>query len=288
MFIKILPSVFLLYTLPLLAQNHAATGVVIQANPETHTLVVSCSEIPGYMAAMEMPFKVRAVHALLALKPGMQIHFDIVTADHSLYADHITVQAPENFESESMQAGSLTALSSAVHSTATAKPVKVGEPVPDFALTDQSGNEIHLSQFRDKVVVLTFGYSRCPNPDYCLRLSNNLSAVERRFKDHAGRDLILLTIAIDPEHDRGETLATYAEAFQADPQKWHFLTGSVAEVHQVANLFGMNFWREDGLLTHSLHTVMINGKGELSTNLEGNRFTAQQLGDLVEAQLNTP
>jgi len=63
-----------------------------------------------------------------------------------------------------MQAGGLTAISSALNPGQAATVVKVGEPVPDFTLTDQSGEQIHLSQFRNKVVALTFGYSRYPIP----------------------------------------------------------------------------------------------------------------------------
>jgi cytochrome oxidase Cu insertion factor (SCO1/SenC/PrrC family) len=68
--------------------------------------------------------------------------------------------------------------------------------------------------------------------------------------------------------------------------KWHFLSGSKPEVKHVASLFGMDFWRDEGLLTHSLHTVIIDPSGQLAVNLEGNSFTARQVGDLVESQLD--
>ncbi len=44
----------------------------------------------------------------------------------------------------------------------------------------------------------------------------------------------------------------------------------------------MNFWSDDGFVTHSLHTVILDRKGELAVNLEGNAFTAEELGDLVQ------
>jgi protein SCO1/2 len=50
-------------------------------------------------------------------------------------------------------------------------------------------------------------------------------------------------------------------------------------------MFGVNFWPDEGLLTHSLHTAVIDRDGKLVANLEGNQFTAVQLGDLVEATL---
>jgi protein SCO1 len=281
-----LAFIFILSAISLLAETHADTGLVVETNAKTHSLLVSCAEVPGYMAPMEMWFKVRLPADIETLKPGMQIRFNIVTSGHDLYAEQIQQQASENFESEPMQAGGLTAISSALNLGQAATLVKVGEPVPDFTLTDQSGEQIHLSQFRNKVVALTFGYSRCPNPNYCRRLSNNLAGVERRFASRAGSDLILLTIDIDPEHDNGKTLSDYAQVWHADPSKWHFLSGSKPEVKQAAALFGMDFWRDEGLLTHSLHTVIIDRKGQLAVNLEGNNFTVRQIGDLVESQLD--
>jgi protein SCO1/2 len=268
------------------AEEHSARGIVLEV-PATHrSLVVSCEAIPGYMDAMEMPFAVRDPKLLAALKPGMAVRFTIVARGKVLYAENIQPAGTENFESEPMEAGALTALHSVLDPSAAEKIVAVGQQVPDFALRDQAQKEIHLSQFQGKVVALTFGYSRCPNPNYCFRLSNNLAHVERRFHEKAGRDLVLLTIAIDPEHDRGEALTEYANTWKADPEAWHFLTGSVAEVKQVAGMFGMNFWSSEGLLTHSLHTVIIDRKGQLAVNLEGNQFTAKQLGDLVQSVMN--
>ena len=78
----------------------------------------------------------------------------------------------------------------------------------------------------------------------------------------------------------------HAAAFHADPAVWHFLTGPLPEIKQVTGMFGMNFWRDEGLLTHSLHTVIIGREGNLVANLEGNQFTAQQLGDLVKTEMN--
>jgi hypothetical protein len=45
-------------------------------------------------------------------------------------------------------------------------------------------------------------FSRCPNPNYCFRLSDNLSPIERRFHNDAGCDLVFLTIVIDADLDQ--------------------------------------------------------------------------------------
>jgi protein SCO1/2 len=268
------------------AQEHAARGIVLAAVPSARSVTISCEAIPGYMAAMEMPFAVRDASELTGLTPGTAVSFTIVENGKQLLAEKIEVRGTANLESEPLQAGQLTALHRALNPAAAATVLAVGQPVPDFALTDQAGRRIRLSQLQGKAVALTFGYSRCPNPDYCFRLSNNLARVERRFHDRAGRDFVLLTIAIDPEHDQGAALAKYAGTWKADPAVWHFLTGPLPEVQRVAGMFGMNFWSEEGLVTHSLRTVLLDRQGRLAVNLEGNSFSAEQLGDLLQTVMD--
>jgi protein SCO1/2 len=119
-----------------------------------------------------------------------------------------------------------------------------------------------------------------------VRLSNNFARVQKRFHAQMGRDLVLLNIVIDTGHDQPETLATYAKQYKADPQGWHFLTGSLDDVQKVCRYFDMNFYPDEGLYIHSFHTAVLDRHHNLVANLEGNDFTAQQLGDLVENVLH--
>ena len=255
-------------------EPHAARGILLKQDKAHHLLDVSCDAIAGYMDAMEMEFEVGP--KLPALKAGDAIEFRMVRRGGKLFAEDVRLGTTVNFESEPMAAGQLTAMNGLLHPAA--KPLAVGEAVPDFALTDQTGRLVRLSGMRGKVVALTFGYSRCPNPNYCFRLSHNLEQVRAQV---GSGDLELVTIMIDPEHDQGAALRQYAAVFGADAGDWHFLTGQVERIREIAGWFGMNFWSEDGAITHSLHTVVIDRRGRMAVNLEGNEFTAGQLGDLV-------
>ncbi len=270
------------------AEEHQARGMVLVVDKTHRSLIVSCEAIPGYMEAMEMPFVVRDPSELAALKAGATIDFQIVQSGKVLYADRIQVSNAASHESEPMEAGALTVLNRALKPSTAVQVIPEGRPVPDFALIDQTGQQIHLAQFQGKVVALTFGYSRCPNPQYCFRLSNNLARVDRRLRARHKEGPILITIMIDPDNDRGKALAQYADTWKADPAVWHFLTGPLEQIRGIAAMFGMNFWSSDGLLTHSLHTVVIDRKGRLAANIEGNQFTPDQLGDLVETVMNRP
>jgi protein SCO1/2 len=270
------------------AENHSVKGILVESNPATHSIVVSCDAVPGYMEPMVMSFTVRGNANLKTLAPGMSVSFEMVEGKNEAFAEHLQVLRASNHESEPTEASRLTFLHRALDPAAEAKIIKIGQLVPDFALTDQTQQTTRLSQFRGKVVALTFTYSRCPNPNYCFRLSNNLSMLGRRFRGKSERNLMLITIVIDPDQDRGKALEKYADTWRADPAAWRFLTGSLSEVQEVAERFGMNFWSDEGFLTHTFHTVVIDRNGDLAANMEGNQFTAQQLGDLVESVLRRP
>jgi protein SCO1 len=267
------------------AGKYAASGLVVQVNRTQRTLVVSCDAIPGVMDPMVMSFAVHDSKDLDGLQPGAEIAFTIVTGTDSSFAESIHVVAFESLEPDPSEARRLKILEDAMMPSHSSSALSIGQPVPDFSLTDQRGEPVTLSQFQGKVVGITFVYVRCPLPNYCFRLSSNFGRLQQRFKAVMGRDLVLFTIIIDPVHDLPDAVKKYALTWHADPNVWHFLMGPPPEVQSVCARFDMNYYPEEALLVHSFHTVLIDREGRLAANIEGNEFTAQQLGDLVESML---
>jgi hypothetical protein len=87
-------------------------------------------------------------------------------------------------------------------------------------------------------------------------------------------------------HNTPERLGQYASQWRADPKTWHFLTGTATEVERVCGMFGVDFFADEGLMSHSVRTAVIDRQGILIANVEGNQYTAAQLGDLVGAALS--
>jgi protein SCO1/2 len=262
-------------------EQHAASGMVLKVDQAHKTILVSCDSIPGFMDAMTMPFDVRDVRELATLSAGAMVGFTLVVDGGSSYAEHIQVRPYESVEQDPLTARRLKLLSRINNPEASPKTLAIGATVPDFTLIDQVHRHISLSHYSGRVVALNFIYTSCALPNFCYRTANNFGVLQRRFKEQLGRDLVLLTITFDPQRDHPEQLAQYAENWKADPKTWHFLTGDVSDVERVTALFGMDFFPEEGLMSHSLHTAVIDRKGKLAANIEGNRFTAEQLGDLV-------
>jgi protein SCO1/2 len=100
------------------------------------------------------------------------------------------------------------------------------ERAPDFQLRDSSGQGYSLDQFRGKVVVLTFLYTRCP--DYC-----PLTAELLRHADEAAghpANVVYLAVSVDPTGDTPENIATFNQQHHLDElgNRWHYLTGDPA------------------------------------------------------------
>lgn len=266
------------------APQYPVRGMVVSLNRSTRTFTASIEAIPNYMRAMTMPFDVRAGADLDGLTPGAIVTFTLVVGERSSYAENIHLVRYESVEQDPFTANRLTLLNTIVRGSGV-KQVAVGEPVPDFALTNQKKQRVRLSDFSGEVVVMNFIYTSCPLPNFCLRLANNFNVLQKRFQKELGRDLVLLTVTFDPTHDTPEVLAKYASSWSADAAKWHFLTGTPADVQRVCELFGVEAYANEGLLDHSLHTVLLNRKKNLVANIEGNQFTAAELGDLTASLL---
>jgi protein SCO1/2 len=259
------------------------TGMVLRVDAAKRSVVISHEAVRGLMPAMTMPFDVQDVKELNGLIPGAIVSFTLVLAKDTSHIERVKVVRYQSVEQDPLTARRLQLLRTI---TGTApKPMPVGQVVPEFTLTNQLRKRVSLSQFRGKVVAVNFIYTSCVLPQFCYRVANHFGVVRDRFRDRMGRDLVLLTITFDPARDTPEKLAEYAGQWKADPAVWHFLTGAAADVERVCNLFGVEFFADEGLMNHSVRTAVLDRSGKLVANIEGNQYTAAQLGDLVETVL---
>ena len=267
-------------------QVYPAEGIVLKIDKPHRTLTISCRAIPNYMEAMVMPFAVRDTEDLKNIAPGVAIDFNLVVDNDSSYIEQIHAHRYQSLEPDPLAAGRLKLLSGIMDPSTRANTIEIGQQVPDFTLLDQNNQRVSLSQFSGKVVAFTFMYTRCPLPNFCYRISNNFGRIQKRFGNRMGQDLILLSITFDPAHDTPEALVAYGNIWKADPKSWRFLTGSQSDIESLAHTLGMNYWPDEGVMSHSLHTVVVDRRGNLAANLEGNEFTADQLGDLLQSVLD--
>jgi len=256
------------------ARTYDVRGLVLRVDEPGATVTLSHEAIPGYMEAMAMPFSVRQRRELAHLEPGDRVQFLLVVRGEESWVERFRLVSASPTDSGML--------------LSPAKPmlVPVGEILPDFELVDQNQTPVSLSSLRGRVVAVNFIYSRCPLPDYCPRMVDHFKLVSERFDARLGNDLVLLTVSFDPKFDTPDVLRSYAEDFGAERVGWHFLTGSLDAIDRVCAAFGIEYWPDEGLLTHSLQTAIIDREGRLAATIEGKDFSGKQLGDLLEAILD--
>jgi protein SCO1 len=249
------------------ARRYNVEGIVLRAGPEPNSVLVSHGAVGDYMPAMTMPFRVREAREIEGVKPGMRVRFELVAGKRESFIRRLEVRQAET----------------GIKIPEPPEKAKLGEAVPDFALTSHTGGSVRLSELRGKVVAVNFIYTRCPLPEVCPRLSANFAYVHRRFAARMGKDLALLSVTLDPQYDTVEVLARYARPFR--PVGWHFLTGTMDEVAAAGRVFGMVWWNEEGVLAHTSATAIIGRDGRLAAMIEGSDYTGNQLADLIESVL---
>ena len=105
----------------------------------------------------------------------------------------------------------------------------------NFELTSHQAQPVALSDFRDKAVLLFFGYSSCP--DVCPTTLATLADAKRslgRLQD----DVAVVMVTVDPEVDTLERLGEYVEFFDRD---FLGLTGTTDQIREVATYYGIYF-----------------------------------------------
>lgn len=106
--------------------------------------------------------------------------------------------------------------------------------IPAFKLTDSNGNPIDESILDGQYTLVDFFYTSCPL--ICPTMSAAMKEVQESTAD---TDLQLLSISIDPEVDTPEIINHYSKAFQADPDRWRFITGDIDTISIL--LMGIGF-----------------------------------------------
>lgn len=257
------------------AKRYPLKGVVTKVDPARAQVTVQHEEIPGYMSAMTMAFPIRDDPKVIAfLRPGDRIEARLVVDGDNYFLEEVLtkgfVPTPTPFGGSGIK-------------PEPNKGVAIGDTIPDFTLTDQTGARVKLSQFRGQPVAVTFVYSRCPVATACPLTVARFSKIDAGLKkDNFGA---LLCVTVDPENDTPAVLKEYAAHVGADPKRWKFLTGDPRDVARVAERFGVLYYPDKAQIVHSQAVAIVDPDGKLATVYYGEQWEPETvLQDLQKAR----
>lgn len=249
-------------------------GEVVEIDTARNRLMVAHEEIPNYMMAMTMPFKVKNRALLYDLQVGDTITATLAVSRTESWLETITVVGKGTAEDPQLVAGAIMA-----------RMLKVGDTLPNDVYINQDGRRIRFSDFKGKAVALTFIYTRCPLPDYCILMSNNFARVQKLVaKDRSLENKWhLITISFDPRFDSPRVLKEYGKSYGADFTSWDFVTDPDtlgATIMKLADGLGLTYENDEGgLIAHNLRTVILDKEGKIAKVLQGNEWKAEEVAD---------
>ena len=103
--------------------------------------------------------------------------------------------------------------------------------VEDFLFLNQDSLLIGNEDFKGKVYVAEFFFTRCPS--ICIEMNKNMKILDELYGKR--EDFGIASFTIDPENDTPTALKKYSELIDVKSKNWHFLTGDIDEIYALSN-----------------------------------------------------
>mgnify|MGYP001301736530 FL=1 len=136
--------------------------------------------------------------------------------------------------------------------------------IPQFEFTNSDGNTVTLDNLKGKVWVADFIFTTCTMA--CPMMTGNMNIVHKKFKKND--NVRLVSISVYPEYDTPEVLKNYASQYDADTEKWLFLTGKEDAVKDIIR-DGFKIGDYEDIIFHSEKFALVDKKGIIRAYYNG-------------------
>lgn len=132
--------------------------------------------------------------------------------------------------------------------------------LPDVQFIDQHRDAVNFANLKGKWVLVDFIYTRCHGP--CELMTSKLALVADHLAGALGKKIEIVSIMLDPEHDKPKQLLHWARAQNAQRKGWLFLTGPFSNVEKVMTAFKVQRRIEpDGTIDHVIEFFLVGPDG---------------------------
>jgi protein SCO1/2 len=214
----------------------------------THVMLDG-EDVPGFMEAMAMDYKLADPSVVSELHPGDSIMAKVLADKEGGAFSNVRLQD--------------------IVVIAQAQPDY--KPPVAYHVPTAGDRTIHLDQFKGKVVLMTFIYTRCQLADYCPRMSRNFADIEKALAADPAlyKQTHLISVSFDPAYDTPKVLRSYGGAYTGNYTNerflhWDFAAPPEKELPAITQFFDVGVTPGDSKsLTHSLSTVLIGKDGKI-------------------------
>lgn len=142
------------------------------------------------------------------------------------------------------------------------KNLPVMSDVRPFAFMERNNQLVTRDDLHGNIWIADFIFTRCAGP--CPLMTMKMRQLQKAFSNVD--DVKLVSFSVDPEFDTPLVLSNYAEQYEADPQKWFFLTGDKKEIYNFAQnslKLTVKEATEETPIIHSTYFILVDKKGQI-------------------------
>ena len=239
-------------------KSYPVRGTILEVRKDSNEFLIHHDEIPGFMMAMTMPFKLADSLDINRFGVGDSLKFRLEMEENKAYAADFQLLGKGTLpESDDMWDDEYT-------------PLEIGEIFTNVTFLDLDSNDVSLSDSDGKFRLISYIFTRCPMPNMCPAVVTKNQYLAQVFKADPNMEFVL--VSFDYTFDTPTVLKNYyGGILESNPNL--IILSSTEHLNDIFSLAGqsyVSFWGvEENDIGHTLRSVLIDPERRLMKVFEG-------------------
>jgi len=255
---KFIITLSLLLAIGCSKKSYPVRGTILDVRKESNEFLIHHDEIPGFMMAMTMPFKITDSLDMIRFGVGDSLKFRLELKEGKTYATNFQLLGKGTLpESDDMWDDEYT-------------PLEIGEIFSNVTFLNLDSNEVSLSDSDGKFRLISYIFTRCPMPNMCPAVVTKNHYLAQIYKNNPNIEFIL--ISFDYAFDTPTVLRNYYSGILESNPNLIILssTGHLNDIFSLAGQSFVSFWGVvENDIGHTLRSVLIDPERRLMKVFEG-------------------
>jgi len=240
--------------------GYPLVGKIVAIQKERGALTVAHEDIPGFMPAMTMDFKVDPTE-LEAAKVGAAIQARLVREEDGAFK-LIRIWPIDGGQAKELKRDA-ESLKRTMERLPSGRYLGPDDRAPEFTLIDQNGELLSVERLRGKAFVMNFIFTRCPDPTMCSLSTSKMARLQKMATKAGIENVAFISVTLDPEYDTPAVLKQYGRSYGIDDANFHLATGPKGAVEALTKGLGVTSMKNDETILHSLATSLVGPDGTI-------------------------
>ena len=239
-------------------KSYPVRGTILEVRKESNEFLIHHDEIPGFMMAMTMPFKLADSLDINRFGVGDSLKFRLEMEENKAYAANFQLLGKGTLpETDDMWDDEYP-------------PLEIGQIFTNVTFLDLDSNDVSLSDSDGKFRLISYIFTRCPMPNMCPAVVTKNQYLAQVFKADPKMEFVL--VSFDYTFDTPAVLKNYYGGILESNPNLSVLssTGHLNDIFSLAGQSYVSFWGVDeNDIGHTLRSILIDPERRLMKVFEG-------------------